>query len=153
MAYLPHLNSRKPIADINVVPFIDVMLVLLVIFMITTPLLTQGVKVNLPKTKATAMTDQPKEPLIITVDDKGLFYFNLAEKPHQPITARALNHLVKLQLSKEANETRPVMVRGDKQVNYGKVIEAMVLLQQAGAKQVSLITEPLPEQSLVNGKS
>jgi biopolymer transport protein TolR len=130
-------------ADINVVPFIDVMLVLLVIFMITAPLLTQGVKVNLPKTAATALTEQQKEPLIVTVDLGGNFYLNLSDKPNQPITARTLSSLVTSQLAAQQTGTqRPVLVRGDKNVNYGKVIEAMVLLQQAGAKSVGLITEP-----------
>lgn len=136
-------GSRKPMSDINVVPFIDVMLVLLVIFMITTPLLTQGVKVELPKTSATAMDNKQKEPLIVTVDSSGNYYLNLSDKPNQPITSRALSHLVTTQLSAQAGtEQRPVMVRGDKNVNYGKVVEAMVLLQQAGAKSVGLITEP-----------
>jgi len=129
-------------SDINVVPFIDVMLVLLVIFMITTPLLTQGVKVDLPKTAAKAIPDQQKEPLIVTVDSSGNYYLNLADKPNQPITARTLSYLVTNQLGKQGNEQRPVLVRGDKDVNYGKVMEAMVLLQQAGAKSVGLITQP-----------
>src|SRR3990167_4882872 len=135
---MAHLQpgSRRPMADINVVPFIDVMLVLLVIFMITTPLLTQGVKVDLPKTQAKAMNDQQKEPLIVTVDAAGNYYLNLADKPNQPITARTLNYLVSTQLAEhtEGEGQRPVLVRGDKSVNYGKVIEAMSLLQQAGAK-------------------
>jgi len=129
-------------SDINVVPFIDVMLVLLVIFMITTPLLTQGVKVELPKTSASAMSEQQKEPLIVTVDSSGNYYLNLSDKPNQPITARTLNHLVSTQLSQPGAEQRPVLVRGDKNANYGKVVEAMVLLQQAGAKSVGLITQP-----------
>lgn len=133
-------------AEINVVPFIDVMLVLLVIFMITAPLLTQGVKVDLPKTQAKAIAEQPKAPLIITVDASGNFYFNLADKPNQPITARTLSHLVSTTLQSGSDEStqRPVLVRGDQGVNYGKVMEAMVLLQQAGAKSVGLITEPAP---------
>jgi biopolymer transport protein TolR len=129
-------------SDINVVPFIDVMLVLLVIFMITTPLLTQGVKVELPKTTASAIDDKQKEPLIVTVDSEGNYFLNLADKPNQPITARTLSHLVETQLSGQGETERPVLVRGDKNVNYGKVVEAMVLLQQAGAKSVGLITEP-----------
>jgi biopolymer transport protein TolR len=133
-------------SEINVVPFIDVMLVLLVIFMITTPLLTQGVKVELPKTEAKAITHQQKEPLIVTVDAAGNFYLNLADKPDQPLTARTLISLVTNQLSTHATgEQRPVLVRGDKNVNYGKVVEAMVLLQQAGAKSVGLITQPGPK--------
>ena len=143
MAHLHQPGSRRPMAEINVVPFIDVMLVLLVIFMITTPLLTQGVKVDLPKTEAKALTDQQKEPLIVTVDSAGNFYLNLAEKPNTPITARTLSYLVTQQLKKqESGFERPVLVRGDKNANYGKVMEAMSLLQQAGAKSVGLITQP-----------
>ena len=146
MAHMHQYGSRRPMSDINVVPFIDVMLVLLVIFMITTPLLTQGVKVELPKTSATAMTEQQKEPLIVTVDSSGNYYLNLSEKPDQPITARTLSHLVTTLLSSQGGESRPVLVRGDKNVNYGKVVEAMVLLQQAGAKSVGLITQPAPDK-------
>ena len=146
MTHLHQPGSRRPMSDINVVPFIDVMLVLLVIFMITAPLLTQGVKVDLPKTAAKAITDPPKEPLIITVDSLGRFYFNLADKPNQPITSRTLSYLVTTQLSQPTSEERPVLVRGDKNVNYGKVMEAMALLQQAGAKSVGLITQPIPSQ-------
>ena len=148
MAHIHQPGSRRPISDINVVPFIDVMLVLLVIFMITTPLLTQGVKVNLPQTQAKAMSDQQKEPLIVTVDAAGSFYLNLADKPNQPITAHTLSYLVTQQLKDQTqnNEQRPVLVRGDKNANYGKVMEAMSLLQQAGAKSVGLITQPPPAQ-------
>lgn len=148
MAHLHHHGSRRPMSDINVVPFIDVMLVLLVIFMITTPLLTQGVKVELPKTSANAMNDKQKEPLIVTVDSSGNYYLNLADKPNQPITARTLSHLVTTQLSaQKEDEQRPVLVRGDKNVSYGKVVEAMVLLQQAGAKSVGLITQPASDKA------
>lgn len=135
-------------ADINVVPFIDVMLVLLVVFMITAPLLTQGVKVNLPQTTAKAMPEQQNEPMIVTVNAAGEFYLNLSDKPSQPITARMLSSLAASQLVPVPNvPQRPVLVRGDKNVNYGKVIEAMVLLQQAGAKSVGLITQPAPDAS------
>lgn len=147
MAHIHQPGSRRPMSDINVVPFIDVMLVLLVIFMITAPLLTQGVKVSLPKTAAKALSDQQKEPLIVTVDAAGNYYLNLADKPNQPITSRTLSSLASSQLAEQqTGEQRPVLVRGDKNVNYGKVIEAMVLLQQAGAKSVGLITEPSSDQ-------
>lgn len=136
-------TRRKPMSDINVVPFIDVMLVLLVIFMITAPLLTQGVKVDLPKTAAKAIDEHQKEPLIVTVDANGNYYLNLADKPGKPITARTLSYMVTNQLKDQGTAPqRPVLVRGDKNVNYGKVVEAMVLLQQAGAKSVGLITQP-----------
>lgn len=136
--------KRRPMSDINVVPFIDVMLVLLVIFMITAPLLTQGVKVELPKTEAKALAEQQKEPLIVTVDAEGNYYLNIADKPNQPIAERTLSSLVSSQLAnQQSGETqRPVLVRGDKNANYGKVVAAMVLLQEAGAKSVGLITEP-----------
>ena len=151
MAQLFQPGSRRPIADINVVPFIDVMLVLLVIFMITTPLLTQGVKVNLPQTSTKALTEQQKEPLIVTVDAMGNFYLNLADKPNQAITARTLSYLVTNQLATQQNgEQRPVLVRGDKNANYGKVVEAMVLLQQAGAKSVGLITQAISPERITS---
>lgn len=149
MAHIHQPGSRRPMADINVVPFIDVMLVLLVIFMITAPLLTQGVKVDLPQTQAKALPEQQKEPLIVTVDSTGNFYLNLADKPNQPITARTLSYLVTNQLNaQQGGEQRPVLVRGDKNANYGKVMEAMVLLQQAGAKGVGLITQPAPDNKM-----
>ena len=143
MAFYHQRNMRHPVSEINVVPFIDVMLVLLVIFMITTPLLTQGVKIDLPKTEAKALPPDQKEPLIVTVDATGNFYLNIASKPQQPITPRVLSNLVSTQLS--AAESRPVLVRGDKNANYGKIVEAMVLLQQAGAKSVGLIIQPAPQ--------
>lgn len=149
MAHLPTSGKRKAIAEINVVPFIDVMLVLLVIFVITAPLLTQGVKVELPKTDAKAIADQDKKPLIVTVDAKGQFYLNTAEKPQEAMTARTLDHLVReeLKAGNGAENERPVLVRGDKHVDYGKVMEAMVLLQQAGAKSVGLITDPAKDKT------
>ncbi len=145
MSYGHRRNSRnRPVAEINVVPFIDVMLVLLVIFMITTPLLSQGVKIELPKTEAKALPPEQKEPLIVTVDEKGLYYLNIYSKPSQPITERVLSNLVTTQLKKSEgfSEQRPVLVRGDKNANYGKIVEAMVVLQKAGAKSVGLITDP-----------
>lgn len=142
MAHLQQRGSRRPMSEINVVPFIDVMLVLLVIFMITTPLLTQGVKVDLPKTEAKALPPNQKEPLIVTVDASGNYFLNISSKPNQAITARVLSNLVKTELANQTTQQRPVLVRGDKNANYGKVIEAMSLLQQSGAKSVGLITQP-----------
>lgn len=146
MAHLHQRGSRSPIAEINVVPFIDVMLVLLVIFMITTPLLTEGVKVNLPKTENKALPPNQKEPVIVTVDAAGRYYLNIASKPQQPVTPRVLSNLVTsvLKGSDAREDQRPVLVRGDRNANYGKIVEAMVLLQQAGAKSVGLITQPNP---------
>lgn len=140
---------RSMMADINVVPYIDVMLVLLVIFMITTPLLTQGVKIELPSAKANALEDDKHMPIVVTVDKKGDYFLNIADKPDQPLTARALVNLVAahLMLAKEAGMDKPVMVRGDRGVDYGKVVYVMTLLQQAGVQQVGLVTETPNENS------
>jgi biopolymer transport protein TolR len=136
--------KKRPISEINVVPYIDVMLVLLVIFMITAPLLNQGVNVELPQAKAQPITPQDKEPLIISVDAKGNYYLNLAETPNQPLELTLIAEKVTqaLNSAKQAGKTQPVFVKGDKQVDYGKIMTAMVLLQQAGAKSVGLISQP-----------
>jgi biopolymer transport protein TolR len=142
--------KKRPMSEINVVPYIDVMLVLLVIFMITTPLLTQGVEVNLPKAKANAIAEKHQEPIIVSVDKQGQYYLNIADKPNQPMTARALMNLIaaNLTLAKEAGVPRQVFVRGDSAVDYGKVVVAMTLLQQAGAENIGLITEsPAKEEA------
>lgn len=135
---------RRPISEINVVPYIDVMLVLLVIFMITAPLLNQGVNVELPQAKAQPITPQDKEPLIISVDAKGNYYLNLTENPNQPLDLAVIANRVNqaLNSAKQAGKEQPVFVKGDKQVDYGKIMTAMVLLQQAGAKSVGLISQP-----------
>lgn len=130
---------KRPMADINVVPYIDVMLVLLVIFMVTTPLLSQGVKVDLPQANAQTIPPRDQEPLIVSVDAQGNFYLNISATPAQPIDAASLVNQVSAEL-KNSNQ-RPVFVKGDKNVNYGKVMQAMVLLQQAGAPSVGLVTE------------
>src|SRR5882724_6335008 len=119
MAFYYSRGRRTLVSEINVVPFIDVMLVLLVIFMITTPLLTQGVKIDLPKTESKALPPDQKEPLIVTVDASGNFYLSTASKPNQPVTPQVLSNLVSAQLSAQANseQQRPVLVRGDKNAN------------------------------------
>jgi biopolymer transport protein TolR len=135
--------KRRLLAEINVVPYIDVMLVLLVIFMITAPLLTQGIDVNLPRAQARALDSKQKEPVVVSVDQQGNYYLNLAKNPSQPIATEDLKNQVASALSGGAgNEMRQVYVKGDQGVSYGKVVEVMVLLQQAGAKGVGLITKP-----------
>lgn len=132
---------RRPMSEINVVPYIDVMLVLLVIFMITAPLLTQGVSVELPKAGASAITEDKHEPLVITIDAEGRFYVSVGEDPDQPVDADTL-----VQRSAAVLRYQPktlVMVRGDREVDYGTVVSVMALLQQAGAPSVGLITAPL----------
>jgi len=131
--------SRKPMSDINVVPYIDVMLVLLVIFMITAPLLTQGVNVELPQAASEPIDRKHNEPLIVTVDAEGIYFLNVGEDPKKGVDPDTLVQRVAAVLRHQP-ET-PVLVRGDKNVNYGKVVTAMALLQKAGAPSVGLLTE------------
>ncbi len=137
-------SRRRPMAEINVVPYIDVMLVLLVIFMVAAPLLSQGVNVALPQASAKALPPQPAPPIIVSVDRSGQFYLNVSNQPKTPISAQALMVQVAAQLkvAKQKNQLRDVYVKGDRAVDYGKVVEAMVLLQKAGVENVGLITRP-----------
>ena len=138
-------NKRnKQLAEINVVPYIDVMLVLLVIFMITAPMLTQGVNVELPDSQAKPIESKAQEPIILSVSESGLYYLNVDSNPHQPITPELLSVRISalLRLAKENNEKRQVLVKGDKKVDYGKVVKAMALLQKAGAESVGLLSAP-----------
>ena len=134
---------KRPMAEINVVPYIDVMLVMLVIFMITAPLLTQGVKVDLPEAAAEPIEEADKEPLVVSVDASGKLYLNVGEAPDTPVDAEALVQTVATVLRRQPQKS--VLVRGDHAVEYGAVVSAMVLLQQAGVPNVGLVTEP-PEQ-------
>lgn len=130
-------------SEINVVPYIDVMLVLLVIFMITAPLLTQGVKVDLPQGDAEPLPKDTENPVVITVDEAGAFYIDVGEGKQQPVDRETL--MVRLQAVLKYKPDTPIMVRGDTRVDYGRVVEAMILAQAAGAPSVGLITEP-PER-------
>ncbi len=132
-------KRHKPMAEINVVPYIDVMLVLLIIFMITAPLLSQGVKVDLPKAKATTLSAQQKGPIIVSVDASGNYFLNTDRNPSKPIAAGALVADVAAKL--KVDPKRDVLVKGDNKVDYGKVVQAMVLLQNAGAPTVGLMTQ------------
>jgi biopolymer transport protein TolR len=141
-------QKRGLMSEINVVPYIDVMLVLLVIFMIATPLLTQGVDVNLPQANAKPIVKEQKDPIIVSVDANGLYYLNIAQNPGEPISAIDLANQVatQLQLDQQQNQKQSVLVKGDGAVNYGKVIEAMALLQQAGVSDIGLVTKQ-PDKS------
>lgn len=137
-------QRKRPMAEINVVPYIDVMLVLLVIFMVTAPLLSQGVKVNLPQASAQTIPPKEKEPIIVSVDAQGNLFLNINSNPAQAMNGTALQTQVAaaLQTDQQQNIQRAVLVKGDKNVNYGAVMQAMVLLQQAGAPSVGLVTDP-----------
>lgn len=140
---LSQRNRRRPIAEINVVPYIDVMLVLLIIFMVTTPLLSQGVQVNLPKTQSKAIVTDNQEPIIISVNAKGQLYLNISDKPDMPMPAQqlALRVAAEINMAKQHQQTRLVLVKGDKDANYGNVVQAMALLQRAGVNNVGLMTD------------
>jgi biopolymer transport protein TolR len=136
-------GKRRLMGEINVVPYIDVMLVLLIIFMITAPLLTQGIKVNLPKAGAEPLPVQPNQPpLVLSIDAQGRLYLNVGATPRQPIDDQTA--LVRATAALRRVPDRQVLVNGDQAVNYGRVVQAMVILQQAGAQKVGFQTDPPP---------
>lgn len=135
---------RRKVAEINVVPYIDVMLVLLIIFMVTAPLITQGVKVDLPSADAEPMDKDTKPPLIASVDAQGLYYITLGANDKEPLSAEEVATLVKAELI--VNPDTTVVVKGDRAVSYDAVIQLMVLLQTvAGVPSVGLMTDSLEE--------
>jgi len=133
-------RSRQPMAEINVVPYIDVMLVLLIIFMVTAPLLTQGVKVDLPEATAEPISPESEEPLVVSVNAQGEYFLDVGENKEQPLDGATMVQRVGTVLRN--NPKTPILVRGDRAVEYGRVVEAMVLLQQAGVNNVGLVTNP-----------
>ena len=126
-------------SEINVVPYIDVMLVLLVIFMITAPLLTQGVKVDLPQAEAEPLDVETQEPLVVTIDADGDYYVNYGDDQSSPVEPRTLAARVGALLRHRPGLA--VVVRGDENVPYGDVVILMTILQRAGAPSVGLMTE------------
>jgi biopolymer transport protein TolR len=136
-------RSRKLMGEINVVPYIDVMLVLLIIFMVTAPLMTQGVKVELPKAGAEPLPINQRDqvPLILTVDSSGNYYLSIGSSKDAPADESAVTQRVAAVLRREPNT--PVLVKADASVPYGKVVQGMVLLQRAGAAQVGFVTDPV----------
>lgn len=142
-------QRRRLMAQINVVPYIDVTLVLLIIFMITAPLLTRGVKVDLPTANAQPLSQKDMEqhqPIVLTVGKTGEFYMNVGDHPDQPVSATAVVAMTQIVLQRSPQT--PVLVRGDGAASYGEVVRGMVLLQSAGAKHVGLITKT-PDKTLV----
>jgi biopolymer transport protein TolR len=136
------LQKRKLMGEINVVPYIDVMLVLLVIFMVTAPLLTQGIEVDLPKANSEPIEDVPNhQPLVLSVDAEGNLYINVGDDEDQPTTGKDVVARVGAVL-RNRPET-PILVKADRAVPYGNVVGAMVLLQQGGAENIGFVTDPL----------
>lgn len=135
-----HLKRLRPMSEINVVPYIDVMLVLLIIFMVTAPLLSLGVKVELPEADTMPLETDAEEPLVVSVTKNGDFYLSLGENRDQPIPHAELLERIRKELT--YNPNTPILVQGDHHVPYGKVVEAMVLIQRGGAPSVGLVTDP-----------
>lgn len=131
-------NRRKPMSEINVVPYIDVTLVLLVIFMVTAPLMTQGIKVDLPQANSESM-DADENSLIITLIADGTYSMNVGDK-ETTVTLKQIGEQSKKII--QANPNIKVLVEGDRNLKYGSVVELMTVLQNAGAPSVGLITEP-----------
>ena len=134
-------KGRRFVAEINVVPYIDVMLVLLIVFMITAPLLMQGVKVDLPKAPSSPLDDKAKDPLIVSIKADGSYYVDLGNgKNRKEPLPDIVNKVAKVLAQKPDT---PVLVWGDTRVEYGTVVDLMAQLQGAGAPSVGLVTEPL----------
>ena len=133
------MRSRRAVAEINVVPYIDVMLVLLVIFMATAPLLMQGVEVDLPQADSLPVSDSDAEPLIVSIDAQARLYLNLGASDDQALSMETVKQRVATVLKR--NPEKAVMVWGDSAVPYGEVVALMSELQEAGAPSVGLVTE------------
>jgi biopolymer transport protein TolR len=139
-------------AEINVVPYIDVMLVLLVIFMVTAPLLYQGVEINLPQSSAEPLPPQEQEPVIVEVDEAGRYYMNIGEQADdEPVDAEQV--VLNVTAVMATRPDTPIYVRGDGDVAYARVIDVMTALQSAGVPQVGLMTQPANKTAADGGSS
>ena len=133
-------GKRRLMSDINVVPYIDVMLVLLIIFMITAPLLTQGISVDLPNAPASQLDPGQNEPLVLSVDREGKYYLNVGDDEDTAIDDATVVERASAVLRRNAQT--PVLVQADETVPYGRVVTGAVLLQQAGAAKIGFQTDP-----------
>tara|TARA_B100001175_G_scaffold295929_1_gene284443 strand:- start:857 stop:1273 length:417 start_codon:yes stop_codon:yes gene_type:complete len=131
-------SEREPMSEINVTPFVDVMLVLLIIFMVTAPLLTVGVQVDLPETSADTLPEE-SEPLTLTINSKGEVFIQETKIEFDKLIKKILA------VSNNRTDTR-IYVRGDKTINYGRVLEVMGKLSGSGFTKVALISEPYKER-------
>lgn len=133
-------HKRRLVAEINVVPYIDVMLVLLIVFMVTAPMLMQGVKVELPQAPSAPLDNQEQEPLIVSVKADGSYYLDLGNGKNVQEALPSIIEKVAKVLRQQPKT--PVLVWGDARVDYGEVVTLMSELQNAGAPSVGLVTEP-----------
>ena len=138
MAFKLRRSAKEPISEINVTPFVDVMLVLLIVFMVTAPLLTVGVQVDLPETTADTLPEET-EPLTLTINAKGEIFIQETKVEYEKIIAKIMA------VSNNRTDTR-IFVRGDKTINYGRVLEIMGMLSGSGFTKVALISEPYKER-------
>lgn len=132
-------KKHRPVAEINVVPYIDVMLVLLIIFMVTAPMLMQGVKVELPEASSDPVENQDSEPLIVSIKSNGELFLNLGSEEDLSVSLATIKQRVSVVLRRSPE--KPVLIWGDKSVAYGDVVTLMATLQAAGAPSVGLVTE------------
>lgn len=138
----PQRKKRRQMAEINVVPYIDVMLVLLVIFMITAPLLQTGVEIDLPDAASTPIANdgESADPLVLTVDKNGAWYLSVSDEPEVETERAEVQRLATAYL--RVNPDTRVLVAGDTSVEYGDIMQAMAALQSAGAPKVGLLSQP-----------
>ena len=132
-------KRKRLVAEINVVPYIDVMLVLLVVFMITAPMLMQGVEVELPQAPSEVMDENEDEPILVSIKADGSLYVDLLDNPDEPKSAEEIADIIGRVLAEQPDAS--VLVWGDKAVPYGEVVGLMTLLQNSGAIRVGLVTE------------
>lgn len=130
---------KRPLAEINIVPYVDVMLVLLVIFMITTPLLTKEISIKLPQENVKTFSSH-KLLIVVSVDNHGNYFLNIAKQPERSIPLQNLVNEIIVAL-RPIKQKQEVYIKGDKEVNYGKVIQVMTSLQQAGISNVGLVID------------
>nr|WP_136252062.1 protein TolR [Ningiella ruwaisensis] len=133
-------RRRRPVSEMNVVPYIDVMLVLLIIFMATASVIAQGVNVDLPKAQAQTLETDEETIMIVSIDAQGQYYINVGDNPESPMPPQDIAAIVKTRL--QVDPSIPVVVNGDRNISYEKVIDLMVLLQNSGAPSVGLMTDP-----------
>jgi biopolymer transport protein TolR len=142
-------RRRRLMGEINVVPYIDVMLVLLIIFMVTAPLLTQGVQVELPDANAKPIDPEllkDREPLVLSVDRDGRYFLNVGGDEDSPVTEAEIARRASAVIGRDP--AMPVLVKADERVPYGSVVRAMVILQQAGATRIGFLTDPKAVEAL-----
>ncbi len=137
-------RHRRLMAEINVVPYIDVMLVLLIIFMVTAPLLTQGITVDLPNAASDPLDPEllrDNEPIVLSINQEGELFLNIGDDEESPIDEQTV--VTRTAAVLRRNAQTPVLIKADQAVSYGRVVTGMVLLQQAGARKVGFLTDPV----------